>query len=900
MTKEIIYTNIRSVSHNLPIFLSSFVPLNSEIIALSETWCKDESVIPSIDGFSYISCPSHRGKAGGIIIYFRNHLKVSNIPIAKYVNNFNEAEFIALDVRSHDLILILIYRHPTSNFNGFFDCLNTILTSADFNKPNKICCMLGDINIDILKRDKVSNTYINLLKSLHFEPLIMEPTRITLSSQTCIDHVFVKYNNNLKAKILQTQITDHAIIRVNYCSGKTDNIVKYRLHNTKNLTKFYDCISHVKWDAMFNASDSLDNIIDKFCSILLMNYNNAFPLKQKKNKKNVSVPWITKKITFMIQRKKCLLRRFKKSKSAKNNVVLSNHTKQMKSLIKQTKQNYYTSLFLRSNHTDKWKIINTLRSKSALPGEVTDSVTGCQILEYLSSVFSNPNSRLGLSPASMIPSTSHTIFIRPTNQEEILRYLRSLPNKATKQENDLPLFIWKNAAPYISDLIASFVNTMFESCEFPSLFKKTEITPIFKKGDRNDPSNYRPIAILHNLSKIFEKALLDRMFSFIDTFNILADCQFGFRPKFSTKDAVLCLLLKIEENYLNKKKTCVIFIDLTKAFDFVSHDNLVFTLSEYGLRGKFSVLLNNYLSNRFFRVKFNGSFTKYKPISRGVPQGSLLGPLLYSLYVNDMSLYLDCNIVQYADDTTLIIPYASENELVNSINLIENRLKCYLNSKSLLINNTKTSIMLFGDTHIKVVNFLSRGISVTNECTFLGIKLDSKCTFAAHIYHICNNIKRLFHSFYFFRDIFDKHTKQLFFNAYVIPHILYAVPFLINCNQDLMKKLNVAYKSAIKILFKYPRQFPSITLHNTTGIENLHSLIKLHTAVYAYKIYTKQVPNIIHTHFHSTIRHNFILHTHTNANSIYNNLCMLWNNLPLNIRSLSSLHAFKMSMRSNF
>lgn len=440
---------------------------------------------------------------------------------------------------------------------------------------------------------------------------------------------------------------------------------------------------------------------------------------------------------------------------------------------------------------------------------------------------------------------------------------------------------------------------MFECNSFPSLLKSSDVLPIYKKGDVKDPSNYRPIAILHNLSKVFEKVILDRMFSFINKFDILANCQFGFRPRYSTKDAVMYLLLLIESNSLNKLSTCVIFLDLTKAFDYVNHSTLVSTLSSLGFRGKISILLQDYLSGRRFRIKHDNTYTDYVNINRGVPQGSILGPLLYALYVNDMTNFLPCNIVQYADDTSLVISFNCLSDLTTSLNLVQNKLIGYLDSKNLILNKSKTNIMIFGDSHIKSINFLDNQINISDEVSFLGIKLDKKLSFSAHIDKVCYTIKRMYSNIYFVRNILDRNTKRLFFYSYIFPHIIYSIPFILNANQGCIDKLNVTYKSAIKILYKYPRQFASESLHQITGIPTLDTVIKVHCLIYAYKIFTHHTPPIICSFYVSTPRHNFILHTHTNTRSLHNQICLTWNSLSASIRSLPSLFMFKKAVMHN-
>lgn len=873
--------------------------MRSPIIALTETWTKKDSVIPNINGYKSFVSPSVCGKAGGLLIYVSKSLSVSRIMIDEFIDINCDAEFLAIDIKHQDLILLLIYKHPSCNHDIFCESLNSILISREFNRNGKSYCIIGDTNIDILKTNKLSNTYVELLNSYHFIPLITLPTRTVALSESCIDHVFTNATEKTKATILDEKITDHAIIVIDfYNNTKHDVITHTRLHNANNIRKFCDCVSRINWDNLFQNCNCLDDLMGNFCDTLQNVYNNNFPFVTRKTKDIYRVPWMSKNLKYMLQRKKTLLRRHKVNPNAENKCILSTHTKRLKNVLNKSKQQFYKNLLLGSVNSKKWKIINGLRDKSNYVSNSVEYIQGDVILNYFASIFSNPNTT-DSSIDTRSFNVNNTIFINPTCKDEVVKFFSSLPNKRSSQQNDLPLFIWKKIAPLLATQIANLINVMIETSHYPTIFKTAEITPVYKKGNPSDPQNYRPIAILHNLSKIFEKILLNRIFSFVNKYNVLCDCQFGFRPNFSTKDAVVSLLLNIEKNFILNKKTCVVFIDLTKAFDMVSHSTLISTFKTYGLRGNFCNLIISYLSGRSFCVKLGNKYTDSKSITRGVPQGSLLGPVFYSLYVNDMSHFLDCQMVQYADDTTLIIPYSSSPELKVKLQLIETQLHNYLKLKSLVLNNNKTCILLFGDTHTHSVNFLNKTIVISKETTFLGIKLDSRLKFNAHVQHICSNIKRSFNRLYFFRDIFDKNTKKMFFNAYISPHILYAIPFILNSNQVVINKLNVIYKSAIKILFRYHRQFPTQTLHDACGIPPLKSFIQLHTSLYTHKIYTKTVPPIICSEFQISTRHNFILHSPTPLTSLFNNLCLLWNSLPSDIRSQPSAYTFKKALKND-
>ena len=253
-----------------------------------------------------------------------------------------------------------------------------------------------------------------------------------------------------------------------------------------------------------------------------------------------------------------------------------------------------------------------------------------------------------------------------------MELLQSLPNKSTGPYS-IPLKILQAIADLIVIPLCHIINTSFTSGVFPDILKIAKVIPLHKGGSTLDPNNFRPISLLSIFDKIIEKLMHKRLYEFLERHNILFEKQFGFRKKNSTVHALMEITEKIKESIDHGKFGYGIFIDLKKAFDTVNHKILLTKLEHYGIRGVILTWFTSYLAGRKQFVSFNGESSDLKEIGCGVPQGSVLGPLLFLLYINDLpNVSEKLNFFLFADDTNI---YYESNDLQNLENVINNELK---------------------------------------------------------------------------------------------------------------------------------------------------------------------------------------------------------------------------------
>lgn len=872
---------------------------NPDIIALSETWTRENSIIPLLDGYNHAHSPSVKGRAGGVLFYYRVHLDVCRLHISNNVIAGTEAEFLSVQLPKYLLNLLLTYRHPGTSLDPFCQSLTNIMECREFNDINFKNVILGDINIDISKVNSATKKYIDQINLNNYEFAFFTPTRITHEHQSCIDHVIYNCNcvGSIHCTIIPLGITDHETIIIdiqhNYLHTDTPMTRKHKKTSIRLFTVYLDSVN---WCDFFRDTNDTNECVNRFLHFIFNTYENFFPL-EKANTCHKNSKWCNSKITYLIKKKNYLLRKYRKSKKCKDKSLLAKHVSLLKSYVRNTKNAHIKNSLTITNMKDKWGLINKLINKKGKTKKaLSDKLTSDDFILFYGNHFSQPSN--SCSHLGITSTVCNTCALHHVEEKDVRSHISSFPNKPSRGTNDLPMFMWRNICDSVVTPITILINKMIDTSTFPDVLKQSDLTPIHKKGNVDIIDNYRPISCIHNLAKIFEKVIYKCMIGFVNSFSILPPCQFGFRPGHSTKDALVQLLLNIENCRGNNGSVCLVSIDFSKAFDTVCHITLLKILYSLGFRGKMYDLLNSYLSNRFFRINYRSNFSKFLPIERGVPQGSVLGPLFYSLYVHDFNKLVSTSIVQYADDTTILIPFSNYTNLQESLDSLSTNLHNFCSDRNLKLNPDKTVIVIFGVTTVSNVNFLNHRHTVSSSCKILGTIVDNKLKFNLQCNAIAKNIKRSFPLLYHLRDYTHNHLKRMLFQSFVCSHIIYCCPFLHMSYTNSINTIKSAYNKAFRILFKRPYDE---SLSSILHLYNLHTLVKvihIHSAVYAHKIFHHKVPNSISTCFTRSRRQNFILNSHNPHTSIHNSLSMLWNDLPDNIKSLSSYMFSRMLAKS--
>jgi len=466
----------------------------------------------------------------------------------------------------------------------------------------------------------------------------------------------------------------------------------------------------------------------------------------------------------------------------------------------------------------------------------------------------------------------------------------------------------------IAEPLALVCNTSFDTGRVPDLLKIAQICPIFKKGEKNNIQNYRPISILPTFSKIIEKLVNIRLLNYINKFNILNDCQFGFRPGFSTTMALLKFLDKVTEAIDKKLFVIGIYIDLQKAFDTVNHNILLKKLKFYGIRGKSFEWFQDYLHNRTQYTNFKNNISDCKPVTCGVPQGSILGPLLFILYINDLCNCSEIlNFILFADDTNSLYINDTFAELIRIVNIELAHLHTWFLANKLTLNVDKCNYMIFGS---KIKDCESPDISINNiklnrvtSTKFLGIYIDDKLTWNVHISELSKTVARKLGIMNKAKSCLPKKLLLTLYHSLIYPHLSYGIVVWGSVSEQKLNSLFVKQKRAVRIITSSKYNTPSSPLFLELNILKLSDIYKLQVLQIVYK-FTNKLYSTSVVDFFSCFNFTSVLKYHNTRCTTLNlnksiartevrNLTIafagprLWNQLDEVVKTLPSISSFK-------
>ena len=724
-TFSVFHINARSLLHKIDYLelLLKTMNLDFDIIAVSETWeTDDNNTLINISGYnkcSYIRKNNTRG--GGVALFIRESLDFS---ILKYESNSFESVFVEIHLLNKTPVVIgAIYRPPGGNlvdFNREYELLLNKLVA----KKNRSVILAGDFNINLLNHSNHDETenFLNAMYAHKMLPMIKRPTRFGDYSATLIDNIFTnKINESQLSGIILDDISDHLpifMIMQNQLESKPRFITKTsRIVNETTISCLSDKLNDIDWSIL--EGNDADRALDIFHSIFHRTYNEALPFQTNKYKvyHGKCKPWITKSLLCSIRKKHKLYKKYLSTKSQPSKELYIKYKNKLTKILRAAEKKYYYDKFasVKENIRGTWREINKLLNDTTGDGKrisINKIKHGDQLIDdskSIANVFNDYFTNVAPSLAQKIPSVpnrsiydtlpspnKNSIFLAPCTPDEIINIVTNLKDSQALDLYGFTTPIIKQIISSISNPLTIIFNKSIEQGIFPQKLKFAKITPVFKADDKLLVSNYRPISVLPVFSKILEKILYARLLKFVENHSILCNNQFGFREKHSTYMALLNIVDHITEQLDSKSFVLGIFIDLSKAFDTIDHQILINKLENYGIRGTALDWFKSYLSDRKQCVDINGNESLLNTITCGVPQGSILGPLLFVIYINDIVRVSSImKFILFADDTNLIIHDTSLQNLISNANIEIQKISEWLKINKLSLNLKKPITCFF-------------------------------------------------------------------------------------------------------------------------------------------------------------------------------------------------------------
>ena len=485
-----------------------------------------------------------------------------------------------------------------------------------------------------------------------------------------------------------------------------------RFINEKSISKFKILVSKVNWNDV-NQINSPNEAYNSFIQKFLIVYEEAFPkVKTKIKIKSLLSPWITRGLLKSSKKKQKLYDKFLKNKTYSNEMNYKTYKNLFETLKFKSKKNYYAKLITKYKNDSKktWQVINEIIGKtklksSNLPRRIIVDNIETYDKKIISEKFNNYFINVGPTLAERIPPSENNFksYLKENNlyqqeynlsDDELEKAFFSLKINKSPGHDEINFNAVKQVFHNIQKPLKHIFSLSLSKEIFPDELKIAKVTPIFKTGERSSVSNYRPISVLPCFSKILEKIMYNRLYQYLIRNNLLYNKQFGFQKANSTEHAIIELVDQLCASFNKNNFTVGIFIDLSKAFDTVDHKILLEKLSHYGIKGKNLTWFKSYLSKRKQFIMINETEkSKTLEIKCGVPQGSILGPLLFLLYVNDLSQASTLlEPIMFADDTNLFYSHQNINTVFNTANKELEKINKWFEANKLSLNTDKTKI----------------------------------------------------------------------------------------------------------------------------------------------------------------------------------------------------------------
>lgn len=828
----LLFLNVQGLSSKCDIIENYIKDLDCcDCLCFTEHWLDKTSIdLASINGFYLASYFSRSGMSrGGTAIYVSDKVKCRTVPTENFCI-MKHFEVCSVIIDTYKIIVVCVYHTPDGDVNTFLKRLNDFLNYLEYFWPNHKICFGGDLNskFDVTTSKTTVTELLNLMRQHNLYYCNDQPTR----GSACLDNVFSNFNH-LVSKVLVHPFlfSDHdaVVVQLNLktsnCSGNFNNkhggglsshIIFKRSFTHNNYVNFLAMLESANWDSIYSQSMDAESCCITFFEKILHTFNYCFKLKSftarsgfssKNSLKSGRLDWYTDELKNMKSRLMMVYNSYKDSPSERVKILYQFLKKQYGHAIKEAKKLYNSDKIASSSNKCKaaWDIIkHSNNSSSAKKPQSLPFTADCfndffvQSVSTIRSKIGNSNLDVNVLTQNCVDSLSshsNAFSFKEISCDNVLTVVKNMKSSDSVDVYDMSSKLIKSVIDPILEPLTLCFNYCLQQGVFPNFMKLSKVRPIFKKGEVNDLGNYRPISLIPVLAKIFEYLIFRQISTYFESSGLLSNCQFGFRKGRSTIDAIDELVRELFRVLERKGFAWVTFCDLSKAFDCVDHDLLLGKLKLYGINGTSLQLFKSYLKNRRQKVMVGKDWSEEVVVSNGVPQGSVLGPFLFLIYINDLPSNVRANTFMYADDTSILSTDYDYNNLVSNVKLDVSDAEEWFKANKLLLNADKTQNVV---VTLRDMPNDSIDSGLSPSVKFLGVMLDSSLNWSSHINYILPKICR---TVFLLRKLVNcipiEYVRSSYF-AFFQSHIRYGL--LIWGGSNKIQSVLIVQKNAIRVM----------------------------------------------------------------------------------------------------
>jgi len=856
--------------------------INPAFLALSETRLTEDIEDNEVNvlGYSMIRCNAETRNTGGVVLYVRNDIKYEIVLVKKLESN---CWCVAVEVKEklYKGVIMVIYHSPSASHGDFMRFLEDTVEELIIKGE---CMVIGDFNLDLRMDSFYAKKLQTTMSSLGMKQYVNEPTRITKDSQTIIDLFFA--NNNKTVQVIhEPKITDHAWLKVELSASKNES--KYREFSARDYKKFdmNEFVVLLKNKIQERQECQCECIdISERANKLVDNIVNALDVTAPRKKFRIPKVWEGKKwfsdeIGEAANRRDKAYRRALYDNTEQNWSRYKIERNAVVKLIRERKKGYYESMIdlNKENPATMWKTLKEIirgepvgiREVENIEFEIIGDIDKCNIadkfnLYYIQSIDSIVNSiKIDSSGSDIIDHwmniNKKIIYIienkwimedfETVKLEQLEKVVLGLPKKKGTEEG-ITSDILKVAFPVIKEELANIINNSLREGRCPEGWKTSMIIPIPKIDKAKKASEYRPINVLPIFEKVLELVVKEQLEVYLETNEIITEHQSGFRKHYSCETAIQTVVDEWKLIVSEGKMVGVIFMDLKRAFETIDRERLLEKMYQYGIRGRVLEWFKSYLNNRKQQVRFNHTWSELLTTEYGVPQGSVLGPLLFIVYINDIIKICPegCSIKMFADDTLIYVNGESSADLESKMNTAFNVVEQWMNINKLKMNAGKTKFMIVrsirkelrGNITLKCLDGIE--IERVETMKYLGIIIDDKLRFKAHCDYMLKKIGKKTSFLNRIGNFISAYTRCIIYKTIIAPHFEYCATLLIDMGETQLNQLQIAQNRAMRVILHCDRYTKVERMRDALQFMSIRQRLYYNVCIFIFKILRNMLP----------------------------------------------------------
>ena len=910
----ILAINCQNLVHNLEHLRLAMKSLKVKLLCVSEIW-QASAEYSKIENYKIPTFKNRKsGMGGGVGVYCHNDVTVSSTdpPVNKIKCKVIEHVGVEVILDHTKIQIVSLYRKPNSSIPATIKDFKNILECLQTSDSKYIIC--GDTNIDLLKSSSIKDQYLDLIQTYQSYQINLEPTRITNSSSTNIDHLITNLEN-VMTTTAELNVADHLGL---IGAWKKSKAAKEQKSPAKSLSKQIldveksaEKINKIDWSSWKESSQNKD--INEMYSDFKYIIDNNLVFKKKKKTSNTAPfqPWMNYKLLKERQTVVRLKKNRMKSVADQEKYQVANH--QYKSNLKSSKDLYFESKLKDAGKDGRklWKVINIGLQRTSknidLPDKMVyqnkeflneQTIADMFNMYYMSTPFeltcniqSNTTYHEFLSKT---PPVGEKMTLEPTTTLKTYQLIQKLKPKSSSGYDGISSSLLKKVSLTISAPITAIINQSFLQGLFPADLKISKLQPILKIEPKKDPKNWRPINQLPIISNICEKTVLSQINAHFDANNVISDRQFGFRPMHSTIHPLLLTRHFIEMAKNQKLYTIVISIDLKSAFDVLqSSSTLIEKFSHYGLDENATKWLKSFFTDRRQKVTWQNSESSMTSLHNiSVVQGSSIGPGAFNTYVNDIQDASNFTIIQFADDGQFLLSNKNLDSLIINANNELKKILDYFESNKLLVSKAKSNYMLIPpkprqklpETIVKLGDEIIPRVS---ETKFLGVILDDSFKFKSQFDKVKKKIKSTIGALCMVKRTFGFRAKMLIYNGLTQAYLTYGFLAWADClTKTQLKELEVLQKKAIRLVFGARFNTHTSELFRLSGVIPFNEMYRKESLIFLKKLQIGKQPKIFkdiignfetNTNLRSSHQQKIRIPTQFKKGNVFYNILKSWN-----------------------